>query len=336
MVFEINMKKLGEDLASKDALLKTANAQVLHECSERQAIGESLTTLQDIMKRRVSALGLELESAQETVRLLQRELAERDRKLAEKDSQVVDTEERPVELQDVQSPNIDFSMKISEWEARYTRMSEMCWGLQSTLSSIEHEKESHRQEEIHKYSEELGISGHQNSEALERIVQMSLQRGDIDSIVQGMRLHHNQDTFQEESCRALGTLANRKRNEIAALGGIHRILSAMESHQTHSGVQAAGCLALKALASTAEIRYSIAGAGGIFTLAKTIDAHRGQVVVLEQAMAALLGMCWSDYELAQRVKREVGAERISNVISQLPTGNTRFWGQQLLHKLELV
>ena len=66
----------------------------------------------------------------------------------------------------------------------------------------------------------------------------------------GLHFHRRQSAFAEEALRSLTTLdGNRNTDQlsnIASHGGVHRILGAMEANFQHSGVQAAGCSALKA------------------------------------------------------------------------------------------
>jgi hypothetical protein len=204
---------------------------------------------------------------------------------------------------------------------------------------VEREQEGNREQELERFRRDCGAivpdcAPSESTEAFSRMVQLSLQRNDLANMLQGMRLHREQTAYQQEACHAIAKLASTKMDEIAKYGGIHRILDAMETHPKHCGVQAQALGAIKALAHTTDMRWSIVSAGAVAIIVCAMDMHPDQEHVLEQAVAALLAICWSDKELQKRIQHEVGAQRVTEAISHLPTNNTKFWGRQLIQKLQ--
>ena len=177
-----------------------------------------------------------------------------------------------------------------------------------------------------------------STEALRRLVHMHCSKGDVEALLEGLHLHRRQSAFAEEALRSLTTLAaNRNTNQlpsIAGHGGIHRILGAMEANLKHSGVQAAGCSAFTALASNAEMRASIASAGGIRTICEALENHPRDNLVLEQAMGALLAVCSSEKAVQRRVREELGVERLKKAVSHLAAGLTKDWGEHLVDMIQ--
>jgi hypothetical protein len=177
-----------------------------------------------------------------------------------------------------------------------------------------------------------------STEALRRLVHMHCSKGDVEALLEGLHLHRRQSAFAEEALRSLTTLAaNRNTDQlpnIAGHGGIHRILGAMEANLKHSGVQTAGCSALKALAINAEMRASIASAGGIRTICEALENHPRDDLVLEQAMGALSTVCSSEKAVQRRVREELGVERLQKAVSHLPAGLTKDWGDHLVDMIQ--
>jgi len=177
-----------------------------------------------------------------------------------------------------------------------------------------------------------------STEALRRLVYMHCSKGDVEALLEGLHLHRRQSAFVEEALRSLTTLAGNRNTDqlpnIAGHGGIHRILGAMEANLKHSGVQAVGCSALKALANNAEMRAIIASAGGIRTICEAFENHPHEDLVLEQAMGALLAVCSSEKAVQRRVREELGVERIQKAVSHLAAGLTKDWGEHLVDMIQ--
>ena len=117
-------------------------------------------------------------------------------------------------------------------------------------------------------------------------------QGNVRAIVQGMRTYR-QESVQEQACRALRQLASIDKEAVATAGGIVAIITALQQHRTHAGVQKQGCGALKNLAvdrhgiGNAQIKEAICLKGGIAAVVVALQQNRTHVDVLEEGCRTL-------------------------------------------------
>lgn len=283
---------LEEKLAAREAEILAQGAELLRERTECKALGESLTTMQEIMKRRVVTL--------------EKELKIKDEQLA--------------------APK-DYSSGLDE-----TTSSSTAAGNSAPVDhEVPHEDQrpdTCRNEARHpsKASRPPSSPG-ESTEAFNRILKMNFDRGDWESILEGMQLHRDNAAFQVEACSALASVARCDSTEMARKAFVQRIFAAMERHTTNGAVQAAGCAALKALSCADENARGIT-ASGIPAIVAALDAH-GDAEVTEQAVGALLVLCSVGGELQQRVKDALGPDRLTRVIAIV----SRDLQEQLRNKL---
>ena len=282
---------LEEKLAAKEAEILAQGAELLRERAESKALGESLMTMQQIMKRRVLALERELKIRDEQLagRAAPKDLSSRADETTS--SSTTAANGAPV---DRETPHEDHACRN---EARHPREAAA-----STLGP---------------HSRPPSSPG-ESTEAFHRILKMNLERGDWESILEWMQLHRDHAAFQVEACCALATVAHAGGSEIARKAFVQRILAAMERHTTNGAVQAAGCAALKVLSSEDENARGIIESG-ISAIVAALDAH-SDAEVAEQAVGALLVLCSVDGENQQRVKDALGPERLKRVIPLVSCG----------------
>ena len=305
-----HISDLKEELSAKDR--------------EINVLGDSLTTMQGIMKKRLNAQESQLNMTVTTLQTLQAEVEQKDAMLVELEAALADSK---CQLAAVTSENEKLTL-------HHKQASRENWKLQSLLARSKREQARCVQCTQIERVESAVPQGETSSEVFRQSLQSQLQIGDVEAILTWIRMHRDRQDYMEEVCRAIGKLASSKRTEIANHGGIHQILGCMETNPTHSGVQAAGCLALKSLATTADLRLDIASAGSFQTICEAMENHKHENLVLEQATAALLAICWSEKEIQHRVSEELGVDRIESAISHLATSNnSRFWGEQLVQLL---
>ena len=77
------------------------------------------------------------------------------------------------------------------------------------------------------------------------------RNGDVEAIVEGMRMFCKHANVQQRACQALTSLAHensKSQLEIAEAGGVERVCQAMVTHREHVGVQQQACATLLTLA----------------------------------------------------------------------------------------
>ena len=281
---------LEEKLASKEAEVLAQGADLLQERAECKALGESLTTMQDIMKRRVSAL--------------ERELTIKAERLAKDNPLEISACPEVVETED---GSIHEGLEVQEGrKGRKEGRVEAC-----------EVPDGKRIESENGIRPQASPPLEESEGALVQVLRKHRSKGDVQSILDQMVVHHARDAFQVEACRALSTLADHQSFDTACKASIQRILAAMERHAGNSCLQAAGCSAIAHISRVHDdARCSTASAGGIFTIIGAVDTHR-TAEVLEPAMGALLALCSGHAGLQQRIKDELGPERAAYAIKHI-------------------
>lgn len=277
---------LEEKLASKEAEFLAQSADLVQERAECKALGESLTTLQDIMKRRVSAL--------------ERELAKTAEQLAAREK---------VHSLDVGTQSGVVGLNCDQQECERRKEGEDSVASEDLLDG--------KAEATKAAACQASRRPEESMEAFAQILHIHRSKGDVSSILELMVLHVKNDTFQVEACRTLATLADNEGFVNACKASIQRILASMEKHAGSSAVQAAGCCAIEDILRVHDdARTVTAAAGGISTIIAAVDAHR-TTEVLEPAMRALLVLCAEQADLQQLVKDKLGPERATYAISHV-------------------
>jgi hypothetical protein len=105
------------------------------------------------------------------------------------------------------------------------------------------------------------------------------------------------------------------RRQIAAEGGIERVVKAMAAHEGETGVQKAGCWALAELAYEVANQLKIVAEGGIERTVKAMAAHERAASVQKAGCSVLTELCFKSKANQDQIAAEGGIERVVTAMS---------------------
>lgn len=142
----------------------------------------------------------------------------------------------------------------------------------------------------------------------------------IETLVQGMNQYLSDAAIQEGACGRLWYLSivgdDKKRVEIANLGGIEALLKAMKEHAAEANVQAQACGALRSLAFNDDNMVKIAALQGIEAILKAMKEHAAEAKVQEPACGALCRLATKAEENRAKIVNLGGIQAILKAMKE--------------------